>query len=50
MSRSERLLVELAITTGQRSGEIRGLVWDSIDLDGKRLFVEHQGTADQRPG
>jgi integrase len=41
---SERLLVELAITTGLRSGEIRGLVWDSIDLEGKRLFVEHQAT------
>jgi integrase len=27
-----------------RSGEVRGLVWDSIDLDGKRLFVEHQAT------
>jgi integrase len=41
---SGRLLIELAITTGLRSGEIRGLVWDSIDLDGKRLFVEHQAT------
>ncbi|MDB6013467.1 MAG: integrase family protein [Gammaproteobacteria bacterium] len=40
----ERLLVELVITTGLRSGEIRGLVWDSIDLDGRRLFVEHQAT------
>ncbi len=40
----ERLLVELAITTGLRSGEIRGLQWDSIDLEGKRLFVEHQAT------
>lgn len=40
----ERLLVELTITTGLRSGEIRGLVWDSIDLKGKRLFVEHQAT------
>ncbi|MDB6087793.1 MAG: putative integrase, partial [Gammaproteobacteria bacterium] len=41
---SERLLVELTITTGLRSSEIRGLVWDSIDLEGKRLFVEHQAT------
>jgi integrase len=40
----EGLLVELAITTGLRSGEIRGLVWESIDLEGKRLFVEHQAT------
>lgn len=36
----ERLLVELTITTGLRSGEIRGLRWESIDLKGKRLFVE----------
>jgi integrase len=40
----ERMLVELTITTGLRSGEVRGLVWDSIDLEGKRLFVEHQAT------
>jgi integrase len=40
----ERLLVELTITTGLRSGEIRGLIWDCIDFDGKRLFVEHQAT------
>lgn len=36
--------MELTITTGLRSGEVRGLVWDSIDLEGKRLFVEHQAT------
>jgi integrase len=36
----ERLLVELTITTGMRSGEIRGLAWESIDLEGKRLFIE----------
>lgn len=40
----ERLLVELTITTGLRSGEIRGLAWDSIDLAGKRLFVERAVT------
>jgi integrase len=40
----ERLLVELTLTTGLRSGEIRGLVWDSIDLEGKRLFVERQAS------
>lgn len=38
------MLVELTITTGLRSGEIRGLIWDCIDFDGKRLFVEHQAT------
>ncbi len=36
---AERLLVELAITTGLRSGELRGLVWDALDLDGARLHV-----------
>jgi integrase len=40
----ERLLVELTITTGMRSGEIRGLTWESIDLEGKRLFVERQAS------
>jgi integrase len=40
----QRLLGELEITTGLRSGEIRGLTWDSIDLKGKRLFVETQAT------
>ena len=39
-----RSVVELAITTGLRSGEIRALLWDSIDLAGKGLFVEHQAT------
>jgi integrase len=41
---SERLLIELAITTGLRSGEIRALVWDAVDLTGKRLFVERAVT------
>ncbi len=36
----ERLLIELTLTTGLRSGEIRGLVWDSLDLKGSRLHVE----------
>jgi len=35
----ERLLVELAITTGLRSGELRALVWDQVDLGGSRLHV-----------
>ena len=38
----ERLLVELTLMTGLRSGEIRGLTWDAVDLDGKRLFIETQ--------
>ncbi len=40
----ERLLVELALTTGLRSGEIRGLTWDSVDLAGQRIFVDQQAT------
>jgi integrase len=40
----ERLLVELTITTGLRSGEIRALTWDAIDLAAKRLFVERAVT------
>ena len=36
----ERLLIELTLTTGIRSGEVRGLVWDCLDLKGSRLFVE----------
>ena len=27
-----------------RSGEVRGLRWDSIDLEGKRLFIERQAS------
>ena len=40
----QRLLVELTITTGIRSGEIRGLAWESVDLQGSRLFIEQQVT------
>jgi len=40
----ERLLVELIITTGMRSAEVRGLTRDSIDLDAERLLVERQAS------
>ena len=41
---AEQLLVELTLTTGLRANEIRGLVWDSIDIEGMRLFVERQAS------
>lgn len=43
-TRRDRLLVEIAITTGIRSGKLRGLRWDSLDLEGKRVFVERAAT------
>jgi integrase len=35
----QRLLVELTLTTGLRSGELRGLIWDNVDLEGGRLHI-----------
>ncbi len=40
----ERLMVELDITTGLRSGELRGLAWPQLDLRGKRIHVVTQAT------
>jgi integrase len=40
----EQLLVELDITTGLRSGELRGLAWPMVDLKGKRIHVVSQAT------
>jgi integrase len=40
----EQLLVELDITTGLRSGELRGLAWPMVDLEGKRIHVVSQAT------
>lgn len=33
------MLVELTLTTGLRSGEVRGLTWSNVDLATGRLFV-----------
>ena len=33
----QRLLVELTITTGLRSGEVRALAWDNVDIEGSRF-------------
>jgi len=35
----QRLLVELTLTAGLRSGELRALTWDNIDLEGGRLHI-----------
>jgi integrase len=40
----EQLMVELDITTGLRSGELRGLAWPMVDLEGKRIHVVSQAT------
>jgi len=40
----QRLPVELTITTGLRSGELRALTWDNIDLEGSRLHVAQSMT------
>jgi integrase len=40
----EQLLVELDITTGLRSGELRGLSWQMVDLKGKRIHIVSQAT------
>lgn len=34
-------LFAVAIATGLRQGELLGLQWTDVDLDGKRLFVRH---------
>ncbi len=35
-------LITLALTTGMRIGEILGLTWSDIDLDGKHLTIKRQ--------
>lgn len=35
------LPIFLAIHTGMRPGEVLGLSWDDVDLDGARLYVRH---------
>jgi integrase len=40
----EQLMVELDITTGLRSGELRGLAWPMVDLKSKRIHVVSQAT------
>lgn len=42
-TRDDRLepLFHIAIITGLRQGELFGLKWEDVDLDGKRLSVRH---------
>ena len=40
----DRALIELIIMAGPRSGEVRGLRWPSLDLNGCRMFLEHAVT------
>jgi integrase len=37
-------MAELSITTGLRSGELRGLMWSGVDLEGRRIHVITQAT------
>jgi integrase len=32
----------LVLVLGMRKGEVLGLVWDAVDLDGRVLVVDHQ--------
>ena len=49
-SRSRALLpvVTLALNTGMRSGEIQSLTWGQIELEGRRLSVDHSKTDAER--
>ena len=37
-------MAELAITTGLRSGELRGLTWPCVDLQSRRIHILSQAT------
>jgi integrase len=37
-------MFELDVTTGLRSGELRGLAWPMVDLKGKRIHIVTQAT------
>lgn len=38
---------DLLIATGMRRGEMLGLMWGFVDLDGERLFIAHQYDTDK---
>lgn len=40
----EQLMVELDITTGLRSAELRGLTWPMVDLQGARIHIVTQAS------
>lgn len=46
----ERLVLELTLTTGIRSGEVRGLVWDCLDFRVAACSSSKPLIARARPG
>ena len=40
--------VVLALSTGMRSGEMRGLTWDRVDLKGGTILLEHTKNGERR--
>lgn len=37
-----KALFEVLFFCGLRRGELRGLTWDNIDLENRRIYIKHQ--------